>query len=240
MRSMGAQSFAGWRTVRQNPLIVTIFAIAAIYGLAAGSFDRLWVAQFSDNIGLPTLGDLNPVIWFGLLRTGGALLGAFAGLVVQKRIDAEDHHVVSRGLFWCYWLQMAAILVIAITTNFVIGLLAFWLITGVTRFYIPLNLAWINQNVESGVRATVLSMASQSDSIGRIAGAPWLGALGLFAGLREALAAASIVMVPGLLLFGRAFGQGPPPLPEGEAVSVRLYRASKEPRVVRRERRREE
>jgi DHA3 family tetracycline resistance protein-like MFS transporter len=233
MRSLSRQSFAGWRTVRASPLLVTILFIGVVYGLAAGSFDRLWVAQFSTNIGLPKMWHLQPVIWFGVLRTGGALLGAAAGLIIQRRLDADDHHVVSRGLFWCYWLQMSAILVIAVTTSFWIGLLAFWLITGITRFYIPLNLAWINQNVDSSVRATVLSMSSQSDSMGRIAGAPWLGMLGWLVDLRWAFAAASLVMLPGLGLFRRAFKQGPPPVPGDEAAFVRLYRPANDPPAYR-------
>ena len=79
--------------------------------------------------------------------------------------------------------------------------------------YDPLQLAWLNQNTHSSVRATVISMNSQTNSFGQIAGGPMLGALGNFVSLRASLYAAGAVLLPALLLNARAFHQGAPPAP---------------------------
>ena len=57
-------------------------------------------------------------------------------------------------------------------------MIAFWRRSLASRMWDPLYLAWINQNIESRVRATVISMSSQTDAIGQIAGGPLLGAIG--------------------------------------------------------------
>jgi DHA3 family tetracycline resistance protein-like MFS transporter len=86
--------------------------------------------------------------------------------------------------------------------------LAFWSLVSLSRAYTPLSLAWINQSIDSSVRATVISMNRQAEAVGEVIGGPPIGAIGSLVGIRAALLSATAVMLPGLLLYTRALGQG--------------------------------
>lgn len=68
----------------------------------------------------------------------------------------------------------------------------------------PLYSAWLNQNLNPKVRATVLSFSSQVDALGQAAGGPAVGAVGNGFGLRAALTLAGVLLMPVSLLYGRA------------------------------------
>jgi len=67
----------------------------------------------------------------------------------------------------------------------------------------PLFKAWINQNAESSVRATVLSVDNQVNHLGRITGGPIIGATGSATSLRAALVAVGLIRVPVTVLIAR-------------------------------------
>jgi len=60
----------------------------------------------------------------------------------------------------------------------------------------PLLRTWLNQHITSSVRATVLSMNTQANRLGMLGGGLGLGALGNVAGLRVALSASAVLLVP--------------------------------------------
>jgi DHA3 family tetracycline resistance protein-like MFS transporter len=102
--------------------------------------------------------------------------------------------------------QFVSLIVFAAAGSFWMGMVAFWAAGTLSRVYDPLYLGWLNQNVRSEVRATVLSMSSQADSFGQISGGPVIGAIGSLVSLRAALFATAMAMLPLLGLYGRAFG----------------------------------
>lgn len=69
-------------------------------------------------------------------------------------------------------------------------------------------LAWLNQGLQPGVRATVISIGSQSNALGQVAGGPVVGAVGTLAGIRAALTVAALTLSPALLLYARAIRRG--------------------------------
>jgi DHA3 family tetracycline resistance protein-like MFS transporter len=207
-QSMGATLSTGTTLVRQSPLLVTVFAITACYGLASEGFERLWVAHFDVNLGFPAVGDLEPVVWLGAVRMGSALIGIGAVEVVRRFLKPTSHETVSRTLFLIYAVQLASFLAFALTESFVIGMLMFWSVVSMARAFHPLQVAWINQNVDPSVRATMLSMNSQVDAAGQILGGPPLGAIGSLGSLRAALLSAAAVMAVAVPLFLRGFRQG--------------------------------
>ena len=70
-------------------------------------------------------------------------------------------------------------------------------------------MTWLNQSIDdSSVRATVISIAGQSDAVGQVAGGPGIGAVGNAFGIRAALVAAGLVITPALGLYGRALRHG--------------------------------
>jgi hypothetical protein len=68
---------------------------------------------------------------------------------------------------------------------------------------------WLNQQItDSSVRATVISISGQADAIGQAAGGPALGAIGNAWGIRAALTAGALVLLPALGFYGRALRHG--------------------------------
>ena len=68
----------------------------------------------------------------------------------------------------------------------------------------PVSATWINQGLEPGVRATVLSAASQSDALGQIVGGPIVGAVGTAWSIRAAMVTSGGILTPILLLYAFA------------------------------------
>ena len=72
----------------------------------------------------------------------------------------------------------------------------------------PLITTWINQNVNSSVRATVLSMEEQVFSLGETVGGPVVGAIGSLVSLPAALVVTGLARLPVALIFLRLLFQG--------------------------------
>ena len=68
--SMASIVREGSHAVRGSPLLVTLLLLAAFMGMASEGFDRLWTVHILDDFGLPALGGLDPVTWFGIIRCG--------------------------------------------------------------------------------------------------------------------------------------------------------------------------
>jgi DHA3 family tetracycline resistance protein-like MFS transporter len=84
-----------------------------------------------------------------------------------------------------------------------------WLAVAIAREVAwPLQDTWINQQVDSRVRATVLSMSGQMDAAGQILGGPVLGAIGTFWSIRAALFASGLLLTPGIGVYARAWRAG--------------------------------
>jgi DHA3 family tetracycline resistance protein-like MFS transporter len=214
------------RLVTMSPLLMTVFGIALFYGMTGEGFDRLWTAHFLRDLGLPQEPDqinfgfatlaIEPIVWFGVIRLTGTFLSLGAAEWAHRRLDMTSHEVVSRWLFLINAGQMLSLLLFALAGGFWLGMLMFCSATTLSRIYDPLYLNWLNQNVRSDVRATVLSMSSQADSFGQIAGGPVIGGIGSLVSLRAALVATSAALVPALLLYLRAFKLGPADTGDGD------------------------
>jgi len=209
-RDLGETLTAGRRLVRGTPLLMTMLVIMAFYGMAGQGFITLWVAHFDRDLTFPTFWKLEPVIWFGAVRIAAALLSLVVVEFVRRwRVESlSSHAIVSRSLFWINALQMISVLVVATTGSFAIAAAFICVAIALAEGYDPLQLAWLNQNVESRVRATVISMSSQMEAFGKTSGAPILGGVASVLSLRSALAVAGLAIFPALLFYFRAFGQG--------------------------------
>src|SRR5215211_2026376 len=96
-----------------------------------------------------------------------------------RRLDVSSVSMAARALFVLDALTIAGVLAFAIG--------AFWLMEIAHRLGELLYLAWLNQGLEPGVRATVISMGSQATALGQVAGGPAIGAVGTLSGIRAAL-----------------------------------------------------
>jgi MFS transporter, DHA3 family, tetracycline resistance protein len=199
----------GVRYMRVQPLLLAIVAIGFFAGMSTEAMDRLREAHFIRDVGLPRVGDLDPVVWFGLFGVGGLVIGFVASQYLVRRFEREEPPALARWLTVVTATQGAALAVFALSGSLALALATLWLY-GLTRSLAsPLYMTWLNQNIrESSVRATVISIAGQSDAIGQAGGGPLLGVVGNALGIRAALLAGAGVIAPAVALYARAIRHG--------------------------------
>ncbi|HEX9131268.1 MAG TPA: MFS transporter [Ktedonobacteraceae bacterium] len=203
-RDIGDTFRSSLRVVRGRPVLLTILLIALLYGLYSEGFDRLWTAHFLTNFTFPALGQFKPVVWFGIFSVVGTLLTLGATEVVRRWIDIALQRVLIRALFVLSALGIVSLLVFALAGNFFLAVAAVLLFRVFRTVNEPIYTAWLTQNIESKVRATVISMRGQVDAFGQIAGGPPVGYIGTAFSIRAALVAASAILSPVLLLYAYA------------------------------------
>lgn len=207
----------GWATVRLRPSLKTILWIGLIYGLYSEGFDRLWTKHILDSFSLPF--SLTPVVFIGIVRIAGMLLSVGATELANRRINTERATSLARGVWGFTALLVAGLFVFALARTLPTAILAYWLISISRNVIGPLYTAWVNQRIESRVRATVLSMSSQVDAIGQILGGPVVGLVGSLISVRAALLSSALILSPALGLFARAIRLNEePPLLDGTAA----------------------
>lgn len=208
-QSMRDTFLQGVGMVQQRPVLLTILAIGLFYGLYSEGFDRLWTLHMVDDLGFPALFSLQPVVWLGFMRAGGMLLSVGATELLRSRLHTDQHQSVARALMGITVGLVLGLFSFAAAGGFGWALLAYWLIY-VTRTLIePLYTAWVNQRLDSRVRATVISMSGQVDAIGQITSGPLVGLVGNLVSVRAALTCSGFILSPVLALFARAQRQEP-------------------------------
>jgi DHA3 family tetracycline resistance protein-like MFS transporter len=198
----------GIGVVRSQPVLVTILAIGAFFGMASEGIDRLSTPHFLQ-LGLPTMPVpfLEPVAWFPALAFVSALLAIITTQLIGRRVDTTNHRLTSRVLTILCAGQIAAAITFALAGSFWWAALAAWSLGVFRQLLEPLYNAWVNRGIDSRYRATVLSMRGQVDAFGQIAGGPLIGLVGTWFSLRYALVVAGLILLPAVPLFARAGGQ---------------------------------
>ncbi|HLX57005.1 MAG TPA: MFS transporter [Ktedonobacteraceae bacterium] len=203
-RELGDTFRAGLRAIRGRPVLMTILLIALFYGLYSEGFDRLWTAHILADFTLPVLWQLKPVVWFGIISVAGTLLTLAASEVVRRRVDSNNQRLVIRALLIINVFGVVGLLIFALAGNFYLALAALLTFNVFRAVNEPVYTAWLTQNIDAKVRATVISMRGQIDALGQIAGGPPVGSIGTVFSIRAALVASSIILSPVVLLFAYA------------------------------------
>lgn len=198
----------GIQVVRGRPVLLTILAIGGSYGMFSEGFDRLWTAHLLHNFTLPALGQFKPVVWFGLIDGVAILLSVLATEITRRRLDTNSHQSIAQTLLAINVLLMAGVATFGLAGNLTLALAVLWIVSPLREMNTPLHAAWVNQGLDSKVRATVLSMRSQADAFGQITGGPIVGAIGTIFSLRTALAMAGLALFPALFLYTQTIRQG--------------------------------
>lgn len=208
---LGTTWRGGTRVLHHRPLLLTLLVIGLFAGAASEGFDRLGEAHLLQNFTFPSLGALQPVVWFGLLNVMGSLvsLGVTEGLRPRLETASRRPATLARILLACNTLTVAGALGFALAGNFWAAVAALLAKRTVGALSTPLYNTWLVRQIDPQVRATVLSMISQSDALGQVLGGPGLGAIGTAVSLRAALVTAGALLAPISGLYVRA-GQAPP------------------------------
>lgn len=195
---------SGAKVIRSQPILMLILFVTLFTGAASEGYDRLWEAHLIAEIGFPELAAISMPMWFGIIAALAGLLGLIVVGIVEKRLDVNNERIVLVGMFTLTGLKIAAMIAFAFSPSFSWALVALLLIGVIQSLSSPLYDTWLNLNIESSVRATVLSMMGQSNALGQTAGGPAVGWIGTRFSVRASLVAAAILLAPILIVFGRA------------------------------------
>jgi MFS transporter, DHA3 family, tetracycline resistance protein len=206
---LGRTAVAGGRFVRAQPVLLMLLGIAFFIGTASEAFDRLKEAHFIREVGLPSIGGLEPVVWFGAFAAVALLFGFFALGALQRRFEHSGTQSIAKLLFATTALMAAAQLAFALTGIAVIAVVTLLTALLARQLLGPLWDIWVNQQItDSSVRATVNSISGQADAIGQAAGGPVLGLVGNRYGTGAALGLGALLLTPALALYARAIRHG--------------------------------
>ncbi len=192
------------KLVRLRPMLVMFLAVGLVLGLYSEGYDRLWRAHLLDDITLPALGTLQPVVWFGIISGVSMLLVTLMTEIIRRRVDTHNQRAVSRTLVALYGVIVAALLIFGLAGEFPLALAALLVVNTLRGTTEPLLSTWTNQHIDSNIRATMLSSLGQIDAIGQIGGGPIVGLIGDRWGLRAALSICALLLAPVVVLIARA------------------------------------
>ncbi|MBN2471553.1 MAG: MFS transporter [Anaerolineae bacterium] len=206
-RQMRATLGEGLALVRIRPILLTLLLVELFAGAHSEGFDRLWTPFLLNEITLPGVGTFGPVVWFGLISAVNGVLAITATEIVRRRLDLADQRLISRALLLFYGVIGVGTVAFAFSSTIALALGTFWLVSMVRAIAGPVFMAWLNQHIESEVRATVLSTAALANEVGQIGGGPAIGLIGTLASIRAALAVGGLLLLPAVGLLRRQVRQ---------------------------------
>ncbi len=156
----------GLNSIRKKHFLIVMVAITFFYGLYSEGLDRLWIAHIMDNVTLPSI-DVQPIVWVGLIN-GIAMVTSIVAVEYIKRRLAKTGRMQKVWLLTAInFAMMLAIVGFGLARNFPLAIstyLSYYILRTTNG---PIYRAWLNENIEPGVRATVLSTYGQINSLGR-------------------------------------------------------------------------
>lgn len=186
--------------IKGAPVLLALLAITFCGGLASEGFDRLSTAHFLGDTIMPSLGLLNSVTWFGVMNLLGSGLGIFVSQVLIVYLEKRGTAGRTGVVFFTSAGYILGLILFALGKSFWFMLTAF-LITGLMRsLKEPVLAAWMNEQVEERVRATVFSTNGQLDSFGQIIGGPLVGLVAQQVSVPGGLVCTALLLLPALFL----------------------------------------
>ncbi len=197
----------GARLVRGSRVLVLLFLAQLFSSAFSDCFYKFSRANILQGFALPTLtlpllGTLKENVWFGLLEM---LQGSFSliGMEgVRRWVNLNRAGMAARVLLGFYALILAGLAVFAWTGNFALAILAWLVVSGLQEIGSPVTETWLNQNIPSSIRSTVLSMNSQVGMVGQMGASTSLGVFGDHFGVRRALGLSGVFLAPLLIIYG--------------------------------------
>ena len=201
-QKMGDTFREGVRVIRRQPVLLNILAVGIFFGLFSEGWDRLWQAHLLETFNLEAATGMPAVAWLGGMRIASMVLGVAAAEGMSRRVNMNQPRSVTRSFFRLTALMVVSIIVYGLAPSLAIALLMFFVFDLSRGLIEPLLSTWTNQHIPSHVRATVLSMQSQTDAIGQTVGGPPVGVVGELS-LRAAFVASGLILSPALYLVQR-------------------------------------
>jgi DHA3 family tetracycline resistance protein-like MFS transporter len=202
-RQMAETLKHGLAVARRRPVVRTLVVISLIGGLSSEAFDRLWSVKILTFTFPTVFGTSDPAFWFTVLALIGTLLSLGTSVTLDRLSPERLSAAHPTGILATFaLLQVVGVVGFALSGSLWPALAAMWLNTVAGTVAYPIESAWLNRHVDSRSRATVISMVSQANAIGQVAGGPPLGAVGR-SSLRGALLASGLILTPIPVLYLR-------------------------------------
>ncbi len=206
LQNMTTTFQVGVEVVRGRPVLILLLLANLSIGAASEGFDRLGDAHLLEDFSLPGLGALQPVVWFGILGICATLFSLLVTELFRRRLEGLSNNL--RATAWVLTglqsLLVAAVIVFGAARSFSLAFTALMAKAAADALSAPLYTTWLVQNVGSRARATVLSMASQTNALGQTVVGPGVGAIGSLISLRAAILAAGVLFAPAAGLYAHA------------------------------------
>jgi hypothetical protein len=205
VRHMLRTAREGMRVARLRPVVRTIALVSLFMGLASEAFDRLWTVRVLESFTFPDLAGFDgEVVWFTAIAMAGALVALVVSVIVNRvapRLVSAEHPTWLLATLVA--LQVVFVVAVAVGGMLWLVLAALWGRRAAGVLAAPIRSAWLNRNLSSRTRATVISMTSQLDAVGQVVGGPPLGALANRTSTSTALVASALVLAPAVVLYAR-------------------------------------
>ena len=193
----------GLKLVRSRSILASILLMTVIFGLSSAGFDNLWTVHLLKNYSFPAIGNFEPIVWFGAISTIVSILGIVGTELVHRKVDVSQQRGIVQSLTILTSAAAIFMILFGLAGNFWLAAAAYCLALTLRIICLPLIKTWINLNVDSNVRATMLSLDEQAFSLGESIGGPAAGAIGSLVSLPAALVAAGLIRLPAIFIFLR-------------------------------------
>jgi DHA3 family tetracycline resistance protein-like MFS transporter len=193
----------GLAAARRNRVLLALLVVALFAGMSTEGIDRLWELHLLREVGLPGLGRLGPVTWFGIIQL--ASLGLATAVIgpARKRVDTSDPRALCRLLLVLTMIEAATVVAFGLAGSFGLAVAALLGYGGVRGLREPLYGAWVVPMIQPPqVRATVLSTVGQADAVGEVLGGPAIGLAAALTSPGLAIVAAGSALAPVAILLG--------------------------------------
>ncbi|MEM9624125.1 MAG: MFS transporter [Pseudomonadota bacterium] len=186
----------GLLLARDDRAIQTVLVAITLISAAEAMFTRLYQKGLVD-LGLPP--GLDPVLWFTLLAVLGMLLSA----IVLRCASVWVSHAGWVRLMFAGSCLLAGVGLagFALAAQPVLAMVFVIVVNGVAWSLLRmLGVIWANSRVPSAIRATLLSLLSQVEHLGKIVLGTALGVLAQGGGMDKAMWGAACIMLTAAVL----------------------------------------
>ncbi|HEV2415655.1 MAG TPA: MFS transporter, partial [Candidatus Dormibacteraeota bacterium] len=200
----------GLLLIRRSRVLMMLVIVTVILGASSEGWDRLYAAHLMRDLGLAAASRLTPAGWLALIGLVQSAAGVIVFQLAATRIKGT-HPGATLGAI--YLSQAALMLGFAVLGSLPLAVAAFLTSQGFRRLGEPLVDAWISRQTPPEVRATVLSVVGQADSLGQLVAGPAVGAIGSAVSISAALGVSAALLLPAAVLaaaaerLGKSFGQ---------------------------------
>lgn len=190
----------GIKFIKGKYILLLMMAISLLYGLYSEGIDRLWTSHFLTDTGFPSMIDIKPVVWIGVIEGTAMLLSIVSVEYIKRRMKKSGELDRVWILTLINVFKVVSLIIFGISSKFSFAVTSYLLFYTLRTANEPIYRAWRNKNIKSEVRATVISTYGQMDALGQIIGGPIIGLIALKASISTAIVVAALILTPVIIL----------------------------------------